>query len=202
MVTEWPVPLEELVLVGHSMGGLVARSACHVGEAAGHMWRKRLRTLVCIGSPHHGAPLERGGNWIDVLLGISRYSAPLSSLGKLRSAGVTDMRYGTVRDEDWQGRDRFARTTAPKRLPLPDGVRCYAMAATLSAAPRERGKKLRSDGMVPVDSALGRHKKPSLALGFPEDHQWVGYGMGHLDLLSSPEVYERLRLCLAVPLDS
>jgi pimeloyl-ACP methyl ester carboxylesterase len=200
LVAEWPVPLEELVLVGHSMGGLVARSACHVGEAEGHAWRKKLRTLVCIGSPHHGAPLERGGNWIDVLLGISRYSAPLSSLGKLRSAGVTDMRHGTVRDEDWRGRDRFARTTVPTRLPLPTGVRCYAMAATLS--PKVR-KKLRSDGMVPVDSALGRHKKPELALDFPEDHQWVGYGIGHLDLLGRAEVYEKLRSWLSpLPLDS
>jgi pimeloyl-ACP methyl ester carboxylesterase len=201
---EWPVPLEEIVLVGHSMGGLVARSACNVGEAAGHAWRAKLEALVCIGSPHHGAPLERGGNWIDVLLGISRYSAPLSSLGKLRSAGVTDMRHGTVRDEDWRGRDRFARTSAPTRLPLPNGVRSYAIAATLSVAPRKGGKKLRSDGMVPVDSALGRHKKPELALDFPEDHQWVGYGMGHLDLLGADGgVYEKLRSWLSpLPLDS
>jgi len=194
LVTAWPVPVDELVLLGHSMGGLVSRSACAIGEAAGHVWRTKLKTLVCIGSPHHGAPLERGGNWIDVLLGISRYSAPLASLGKLRSAGVTDMRHGSVRDEDWRGRDRFARAKAPKRLPLPRDVRSYAIAATMTTSP---GKTLRSDGIVPVYSALGRHKKAELALGFPEDHQWIAYGMGHLDLLNRTEVYDTLRSWLA-----
>jgi len=133
LVAEWPVPLEELVIVGHSMGGLVARSACHAGEAAEHVWRKKLHRLVCLGSPHHGAPLERGGSWIDVLLGVSRYSAPLARLGKIRSAGVTDMRYGSVLDEHWQGRDRFAYATDPRSLlRLPDDVACYAIAATLA----------------------------------------------------------------------
>jgi pimeloyl-ACP methyl ester carboxylesterase len=195
LVAEWPAPIEELVLLGHSMGGLVARSACHAGEEAGHTWRTKLKKLVCIGSPHHGAPLERGGNWIDRALEISRYSAPLSRLGKLRSAGVTDMRHGNVLDEHWQGRDRFAHADDPrKRLTLPDGVQCYAIAATTTPLPQ---KKLRGDGLVPVDSALGRHKKAGLVLGFPEDHQWIGHGMGHLDLLNRREVYETLRSWLS-----
>jgi pimeloyl-ACP methyl ester carboxylesterase len=195
LVAGWPVPVEELAIVGHSMGGLVARSACHAAERAGHRWRKHLGKLVCLGSPHHGAVLERGGSWVDLLLGASRYSAPLAQLGKIRSAGVTDLRYGSVLDEDWQGRDRFAPGGDPRReLALPDGVACYAIAATTAAEPR---KKLPGDGLVSVDSALGRHDKPELTLGFPEAHQWIGFGMGHLDLLSRPEVYATLRDWLA-----
>jgi pimeloyl-ACP methyl ester carboxylesterase len=195
LVAAWPVPIEELVLLGHSLGGLVARSACHVGEEAGHRWRTKLKRLVCIGSPHHGAPLERGGNLIDRLLGISRYSAPLSRLGKLRSAGVTDMRHGNVLDEHWSGRDRFAHGDDPRdRLALPEGVECYAIAGTLTPAP---GEKLLGDGLVPVDSALGRHARPELTLSFPEDHQWIGFGTGHLDLLNRPEVYETIRSWLS-----
>ena len=191
LVAEWPVPLDELVIVGHSMGGLVARSACHVAEDLGHAWRKKLRKLVFLGSPHHGAPLERGGNWIEPILGISRYSAPLSRLGRIRSAGVTDMRYGFVKDEHWNGRDRFEPSGDPRDLlALPDGVECYAIAGTLT--PKD-GPKLRSDGLVPVDSALGRHDKPELTLVFPEDHQWIGFAVGHMDLLSRPEVYDKLR---------
>ncbi len=185
----WPSALEEIVLLGHSMGGLVARSACHAGEAAKHAWRNELTKLVCLGTPHHGAPLERGGNWIDVLLGVSRYSAPLASLGKLRSSGVTDLRHGSVLDEDWAERDRFAPASPPKRLPLPRGVQCYALAATTTPNP---GKSLRSDGLVPVDSALGKSKNKELSLDFPKDHQWIGYGMGHLDLLDRAEVYDAL----------
>ena len=109
LVAEWPVPLERLVILGHSMGGLVARSACHHGEAAGHHWRAKLDAMVCLGSPHQGAQLERSGSWLELLLGVSRYSAPLARLGKLRSAGVTDLRFGLVLDQDWEGRQRFAR---------------------------------------------------------------------------------------------
>ncbi|MEZ0310524.1 MAG: esterase/lipase family protein, partial [Myxococcota bacterium] len=100
LVDAWPVELRELTLLGHSMGGLVARSACHAAAQEQHHWPTKLGRLACLGSPHHGAPLERGGNLVDVLLGVSRYSAPLARLGQIRSAGVTDLRYGNVLDED------------------------------------------------------------------------------------------------------
>ena len=191
LAREWPVPIEEIVLLGHSMGGLVARSACHAGET--NAWRLKLRALVCIGSPHHGAPLERGGSWLDLLLGISSYSAPFKQLGRIRSAGVTDLRFGNVLDAHWDGRDRFAHEVDPRTtLTLPERVRCYAIAATKSL---EEGDKLRGDGMVPVDSALGRHEKPELTLRF--DEAWIAYGTGHLELLSRPEVYETIRAWLS-----
>ncbi|MEO6417836.1 MAG: alpha/beta fold hydrolase, partial [Polyangiaceae bacterium] len=187
LLRDWPEPVDELVLVGHSMGGLVARSACHAGEKSA--WRKKLTTLVCLGTPHHGAPLERGGSWVDLLLGISNYSAPFKVLGQIRSAGVTDLRFGNVLDEHWDGRDRFLHGEDPRsELTLPKGVRCFAIAGTKSPA---KGPKLRGDGMVPVDSALGRHKKPELTLAF--DGSWIAYGTGHLELLSRPEVYETIR---------
>ncbi len=196
LVAAWPAPVEELVVIGHSMGGLVARSACHGGETAGHAWRRKLRALVCLGSPHHGAPLERGGHWVDLLLGVSRYSAPLARLGMIRSAGVTDLRFGNVLDQDWEGRDRFANAGDVRtRLQLPAGVACYAIAASRSL-PDAAGPPA-SDGLVPVESALGRHPEPALALGFPAAHQWIGYGMGHLDLLSRPEVSATLRAWLS-----
>jgi hypothetical protein len=195
LVTEWPVTLGDLAIVAHSMGGLVARSACHYGELAGHAWRRELRALICLGSPHHGAPLERGGNGIDVLLGSNRYSAPLAKLGKIRSAGVTDMRFGNVLDEHWAGRDRFARgDDCRSPLPLPAGVECYAIAGTTATV---LSAKLPSDGLVPVDSALGRCGRPALSLAFPESHQFIAPGTGHLDLLDRQDVYARIEAWLA-----
>jgi len=195
LVASWPVAVEELVLVGHSMGGLVARSACLVAGAHGHTWQNRLRALVTLGSPHHGAPLERGGNRFERFLGRSPYTAPLGALGRIRSAGVTDLRFGNVLDEHWHGRDRFAHSS-DTRLPcdLPDGVRCFAIAGTLStrAAPRLRG-----DGLVPVESALGIHTRPEHCLAFPESQRWIALGTGHFDLLSSPAVYATIRGWLA-----
>jgi pimeloyl-ACP methyl ester carboxylesterase len=195
LVSAWPMALDELVIVGHSMGGLVSRSACHYAEVARHDWRSHLQALVCLGSPHHGAPLERGGNWFEVLLGISRYSAPLARLGRIRSAGVTDMRFGSVLDEDWEGRDRFALgDDCRSPLPLPKGVRCHAVAGTTAPGPTP---ELPSDGLVPVDSALGRCARPELSLDFPAVHQLVTFGTKHLDLLDRSEVYAALASWLA-----
>ncbi len=191
LVAAWPVPLEELAIVAHSMGGLVARSACHAGDTAGHRWRPLLRSLVCLGTPHHGAPLERGGSWIDQLLGISRYSAPLARLGQIRSAGVTDLRFGNVLDEHWVGRDRFAHGDDPRGpVPLPAGVQCYAIAATTA---RADAGSLPGDGLVPVSSALGQHAHKAMTLGFLPEHQWICLGTTHMDLLARPEVYAKLR---------
>lgn len=194
LVERWPVPVEEMAILGHSMGGLVARSAFHYGTAAGHEWPRRLRKLVFLGTPHHGSGLERGGNRIDSLLGSSRYTAPLGRLGKIRSAGITDLRHGNLLDEDWQGRDRFETGEDPRQpVPLPEGVQCYAMAA----APRDRKSRLFGDGLVPVNSALGRHQEAGRTLPFPESRQWIAPGLKHFDLLSRPEAYEKIREWLA-----
>ena len=175
---------------------LARTGACHAGEARRHLWRGKLRKLVCLGAPHHGSPLERGGNWLDALLGVSSYSAPFQRLSRIRSAGVTDLRFGNVLDEHWQGVDRFARHLDLRGgLPLPAGVDCYAIAATKAPVLAEN---LPGDGLVPVASALGRHEKPGLTLAFPEGHQWIALSTGHLDLLSSPAVYAQLRSWLAV----
>ncbi len=198
LVQCWPVPLTELVLIGHSMGGLVVRSACHYGELARHDWRRGVDKIVFLGTPHHGAPLERGGNWVDVLLSSSAYSAPLARLGRIRSAGITDLRFGNLIDEDWNTRDRFKAGGNPRVVvQLPKGVACYAVAATTGKTAGDLTDRLIGDGIVPLASALGRHPNPKLALTFDESRQWVAYGINHLDLLSQPEVYARIKQWLA-----
>lgn len=198
LVDQWPRPLERLALLGHSMGGLVARSAVHQATEAGLRWPARLDDLVCLGTPHHGAPLERAGHWIDQLLGAAPYAAPFARLGRLRSAGITDLRHGLLLDEDWVGRDRFARGAAPSHpVPLPAGARCGAIAASLGRSDGDLKARLLGDGLVPLDSALGRHPDPARALAFAAERQWVCHGTGHLGLLSSAEVAARLRQWLA-----
>src|SRR5579872_6530536 len=88
LVAQWPRPVEELAIVGHSMGGLVARSALHYAAEAGLAWPSRLRRIVLLGTPHHGAALERGGHGVDLLLAAAPYAAPFARLGKVRSAGI------------------------------------------------------------------------------------------------------------------
>jgi pimeloyl-ACP methyl ester carboxylesterase len=193
LVEHWPLPVERLVLLGHSMGGLVARSAVHAGAQAAHRWPAVLSDMVFLGTPHHGAPLERAGNWIEALLGATPYAAPLARLGKLRSAGITDLRHGNLLDEDWTGHDRFERRGDHRKpVPLPAGVRCFTVATSLGSRSGNLKTRLLGDGLVPLDSALGRHTDPARRLAFTPDHQWIGHRIGHLDMLGHPQVYEQL----------
>ena len=180
LVEDWPVAVDEIAILAHSMGGLVARSACHYGAEAGAGWLGKLSTMVFLGTPHHGAPLERGGNWVHLITDLSVYSAPFSRLAKLRSAGITDLRHGSVLDEDWRDQDRFAHGMAlPRSLPLPSGVRCYAVAASLG----EGGTA--GDGLVPLASALGQHADPERTL---ELTPFIVAQTNHMQLLSSKQV--------------
>lgn len=198
LVANWPAPVKELAILGHSMGGLLARSAWHYGTAAGHAWPRRLKKLVFLGTPHHGAPMERGGNWIDIALGTSPYTAPLSRLGKIRSAGITDLRHTWLLDEDWHGRDRFARSGSHHAaVPLPGGVKCYAIAATTGKQAGDLKDRLIGDGLVPLASALGCHAEHDRNLMFPQERQWIALETGHLDLLCRESVYARIRDWLA-----
>jgi hypothetical protein len=171
LLEHWPCPLDELV----------ARSACLYAARKGLAWPKRLRKLVFLGTPHLGSPLERGGRRLDQALDLSPYSAPLTRLGKSRSAGIQDLRHGTL------------TTGGPDFVPLPTGVECYAAAATLSSKGSLLADRLIGDGLVPLDSALGRHKDAARTLHFKKSHQWIAYETGHLELLSSPDVFSQLR---------
>ncbi|MDA3894749.1 MAG: alpha/beta hydrolase [Desulfobacteraceae bacterium] len=192
-INKLPQPIE-IVIIAHSMGGFVSRSACHYGKLDGHTWLNYLRKLVFLGTPHHGSPLERWGNRIDLLLEKSPYSIPFSRLGKIRSAGVTDLRYGNLLDNDWKGRDRFKKSGDIRvSVPLPDGVQCYTMAVTIVRKSNNIGDNFIGDGLVTLNSALGCHENTDLKLLFPENHQWIGRNMNHMDFLNQSEVYETIK---------
>jgi len=175
----WPVPVEELVFLCHSMGGLVVRTAIDSGLAAGHAWSTRPLRVVFLGTPHHGAPLERVGGWIERLLDLSPYSAPIAKVGGARSAGIRDLRHGLMRQDGGP-------------MPLPAHVRPYAIAASIN---RSHGPRFgaQGDGLVPVTSALGEHPNRAFDLRIPKADRWVAHGIHHLDLLHSEAVYRRIR---------
>lgn len=192
LIKAWPTPVEELVLVGHSMGGLVARSACHYAERTGLSWRGRLTRMVFLGTPHHGAPLERAGSHVDRILELSPYLAPFARLGKSRSAGIKDLRHGNLLEEDWSRPDHGTPRDPRQPLPLPAGVCCHAVAASLQKAPPKPGKLPRGDGLVSVASALGEHADPAFRLRFAAEDRQIVFGCNHFDLLARADVASRL----------
>ncbi|MDP1685963.1 triacylglycerol lipase [Hydrogenophaga sp.] len=197
LVAQWPT-LESITVLGHSMGGLLARAAVYYGRQMGHRWPAQLKNLVFLGTPHHGAPLERAGHGVDVLLAASPFTLPFTKLGMLRSAGITDLRHGHVLDDDWQGRGRFD-SPHDHRVPLalPEGVACFTVAATLAPQRGLLADRLTGDGLVPLRSALGQHDEAARRLVFAKDSQRTVYRTGHLELLSSPVVAQQLVQWLA-----
>jgi pimeloyl-ACP methyl ester carboxylesterase len=191
LVAGWPVAVEELVLVGHSMGGLVARSACHYGEYDGMAWTERLRHVVCLGSPHMGAPLERAAARGSHLLARLPETAPLARLLTVRSAGVKDLRYGACLEEDWKdvdpdewGPDRCAD------FPFLPSATYYYVGATVARDKDSPLGRMIGDVLVQFPSASG--DGPLRKLAFEIDHGLHLGGVNHLQLLNHPRVYDRL----------
>ena len=193
LVTHWPTPIEELTVVAHSMGGLLTRSAYHYARQDGLRWPDHLENIVFLGTPHHGAPLERAGNWVDHALASTPYTAPFAKIGHIRSAGVTDLRYGHLLDEDWHGHHRFQRKPDSRQIvPLPEDVACYTVAATTAARRSVLTDRLFGDGLVPLHSALGQHDEERRTLVFAQTSQHIAYRTNHMALLNSPEVTQQI----------
>src|SRR4051812_39945699 len=182
---------DELAIVGHSMGGLVARSACFQGAARGAEWTTRVRHVVTLGTPHMGAPLAQGVHWLSAGLHEVPELRPFAGWLRRRSAGIRDLRHGSLVDEDWRDADPDAlRARACQEIPLLEGaVPCF-VAATITASESHPLGRLIGDALVlsPSASARGRLAcQEALQLGSTH----------HLALLNHPAVYEKLRTWLA-----
>jgi pimeloyl-ACP methyl ester carboxylesterase len=186
--TLWPVPVEEIALVGHSMGGLVVRSACHYGAQQQHDWPDAVRHVVCLGSPHLGADLEKGVNAAAWVLARLPETRAVSSFLNARSAGTKDLRYGALLEEDWNEADpdEFLRDRCHEVPFLPGAV--YHFVAT-TAGPRPVGAIL-GDRLVRSKSASGVGK--SRRVPFEQDHGLTLTGLHHLDLLNHAAIYAKL----------
>lgn len=195
-VAAYPVPIEDLVLVGHSMGGLVVRSACHYASEQHLDWLGHLRRVFCLGSPHRGAPLAKLGQVLtSVLRAIDLPGTQIP--GRLlagRSAGIKDLRHGVLRDEDWLGRDPDALATAePSAMALLPEVTYYFVSATVTADPDHPLGHLIGDLLVRLPSSSG----PLTRTGtFAIETRRFG-GVMHHQLQNHPAVYEVLRAACA-----
>jgi pimeloyl-ACP methyl ester carboxylesterase len=198
LVEAWPVPIDKLDLVGHSMGGLVARSACHVGQAAGHEWPSRTAHMVTLGSPHGGAPIAKALHNAAWLLRRVPEASPLGNILDLRSAGIRDLRFGYLSDDDWLSNDPGA-LLADRASPIAllDNCSHTFITATLTPDPGHPLGRAFGDLLVRTDSAAGRHRTRTIPLP-PGSVVQLG-GLNHFDLLDHPLVYAQLRRALSNP---
>ena len=199
LVKAYPCDVTQIVLVGHSMGGLVARSGAHYAKALELPWLPLLSHLMCIASPHFGAPLERAGSAVASVLSLFDTAATQATRKVLdgRSAGVKDLRHGSVLDEDWMEDDASAFAThASKHAPFVEGV-VYGYVAAHLRARNGRLNELVGDLLVHLPSATGKHRDVTRHLPFQMGH--VIDGVHHMALPTHPAVYDQLKKFLATP---
>jgi pimeloyl-ACP methyl ester carboxylesterase len=195
LARNWPVELEEISLIGHSMGGLVSRSACHYAARRG--WIERVKHVFTLGTPHRGATLERAANVACSALSLLPETRPFARPLKVRSAGIKDLRYGYVIDEDWHGHDvdAFLRNTG-REIPFLESANHYFVCATIGHDAESPLSRVVGDLLVLRASAWS-HGKRGERMRFPVDqYRHVG-GINHFDLLNHPAIYEQIKLWIS-----
>jgi pimeloyl-ACP methyl ester carboxylesterase len=194
LVAGWAGEVESLALVGHSMGGLVARSACHHGGA----WTRKVTHTVTLGTPHMGAPLEQAVHAISAALHLVPETRPFARFLRRRSAGIRDLRRGSLVDEDWRDHDPDAlRAKALAEVPLLENATHCFVAATVTRSETHPLGRLLGDTLVLSPSASGRGR--GRRVGFAAEDGFALGGTHHIALLNHPEVYNRLRTWLTRP---
>jgi pimeloyl-ACP methyl ester carboxylesterase len=174
VVAREPSKVREIVMLGHSMGGLVARSACHAAARDGLRWSRMTTYLFSIGSPHLGAPLEKLGNavsWVLRTIGNS-YTTRIADVLDLRSAGIKDLRYANL-------------------VALPSHIVQCALAGTMAADERHFVSWMFGDGLVRVSSASGRSEDEHGGPSTPH-HLRIFGGLTHQRLAHDAGVYEQI----------
>ena len=195
LVDAWPIEVDEIALVGHSMGGLVARSACHYSE--GHWWPSKVRHVFTLGTPHRGAPLEQAATAATAALARLPETRGLARALKGRSAGIQDLGRGYVVDEDWLGQDPDAFfKQAGSEIPFLTCANHYFVCATLSREPDAPAGRIIGDLLVLPPSAWAFERR-GRRLRFPVEHYHHVGGANHLDLLNHPAIYTQICRWLA-----
>ena len=193
LVSHWPVPVTRLTLIGHSMGGLVIRSATHRDCMAGRRWTPVVTRVVYLGSPHLGAPLEVGAAAAARALRRLPETEPLARALASRSVGIKDLRFGDVLADDWAPYDDLdaARAEPAQCAPLLESAEHFYIGATLTRRSDTVAARIIGDVLVPFHSASGTGR--TRRLGLQVDHGQHLAGLHHFDLLNHPRVYDVLR---------
>ena len=188
LLSSWTAPVSEIALIGHSMGGLVARSAAFQGNERGDEWVRSVSHVISLGTPHRGAPLEEIVHVGSAALDLLPETRPVSRFLRRRSGGIRDLRRGSLVDDDWKDCDPDAlRATACREIPLLEGATHCFVSASLTRSPSHPLGRLVGDMLVLGSSAAPWREHEAFHVG----------GAGHFALLNHPKVYARLRDWLA-----
>ena len=189
----WPVDVERLTLVGHSMGGLAIHRACEVGLNSNYFWVNLVDEVFCLGSPHRGTALERSANVAISLIDQHPITKPLARLANRRSAGIKDLRHGSVSPQDHASEDVNHRNVQDHvDITLLPNANYHFIAATLPSRSLGPVADAIGDILVTPVSATGKSwsgkRRP-----LPVDSAHHVERVGHVGLMTDPQVYTVIR---------
>jgi triacylglycerol lipase len=192
VVAAYPTPLEELIFIGYSMGGLVIRSACHTASGSPISWLPLVKRAIYVGTPHLGAPIERVGRVIAKVLGAieNPYTQLISELANLRSDGIKDLGDADLRHQD-RDPGRLSLRDARHPVPLLPQMQHYLLASTLSQEPWLAA--LFGDSIVPLGSATNGACVNAETMAMPPSHIKILPNIAHIDLSRRPEIYQQIQ---------
>lgn len=192
--------VHEIVFCCHSMGGLVTRSACWHAVQNRALWVRRVSHVVFLGTPHQGSYWERLGNIVSTTLGTLPYLGVARDVANLRSAGIKDLRYGYVQDDDWMGLDADALLkNTKKKTDLLEWTTYHIATGTVTKNPRHVVARVLGDGLVGKESAEGRSNNLDHHLGVSMHQIQEFPGVSHCQLPVDPAVYHQVREWIAQP---
>ena len=186
LVDSWPVAVTRITLVGHSMGGLVARAATNHATAAGESWQHMVRDVICLGTPHAGAALEKAAHMGSRLLRFWPESRPFSGILESRSAGIVDLRHGYITAAEWEGQDLTAQWGLDRIAAAPLAhAEYHFVASTLGATQGHPFSAVLGDLLVHFSSATGVGRQGAIVDGARFEYLPSAH---HFALLNHPRV--------------
>jgi len=195
-IADQKIPVTEIALFGHSLGGLVVRSACYYAKKEKLPWVDKITKIFLIGTPHHGNDYEKLGNITTNILKMvpNLVTYGLALAGNKRSAGIKDLRFAYLRDEDWQDQDPDKLWNNNRHpVPLLEGVHYYVIVGTVAKENDNLFTQYFGDGMVPKHTAEGKSFNKKHSIPFLEPHLKSFKGISHTQLAHSEEVYSQLK---------
>ncbi|RZS39929.1 PGAP1-like protein [Limnobacter thiooxidans] len=172
LVRNWPVEVKGITLVGHSMGGLVSRAVVEALTDDDIALKRAIRDVVCLGSPHAGAPLARLAAAGEQLLDRFELSKPIGRVLGVRSRGIRDLKDGLGALQTRAGQD----------------VTFHLVGSTIGDHTSSWLNTTVGDGLVTPDSALADNTGKAQRVTFAQKH--------HMTLLNDPDVFLELKMVL------
>jgi triacylglycerol lipase len=191
----YPIEIEEISIIAHSMGGLVTHSACFYAQKNGLKWTTKLKNIFLLATPHLGSYLEKFANVTTHILAKvpNWHTRMVGKILNLRSSGIKDLRFGYVTEDDWKDEqpDSFLKNTK-KNTPKLLNTTYYIISARLTEKEKHWMTQLFGDILVSTRSATAQSKNTE-GYHFPTENHFAFAKTYHFQLMTNRAVYEKIK---------